>query len=55
MRDTVNAGNAQERLKALGEGDHRSTGAKSVREFHRSNRAEKVTEKEEKMPCSGRS
>ena len=26
-----------------------------VQEFHRSNRAEKVTEKEEKMPCSGRS
>jgi len=34
---------------------HRSTRTKSVMEFHRSNRAEKVTEKEEKMPCSGRS
>lgn len=34
---------------------HRSNRAESVMEFHRSNRAEKVTEKEEKMPCSGRS
>lgn len=34
---------------------HRSNRAENVMEFHRSNRAEKVTEKEEKMPCSGRS
>ena len=34
---------------------HRRNRAESVMEFHRSNRAEKVTEKEEKMPCSGRS